>query len=760
MPKISELTAITSVANTDLLMVVHDPSGAPSTNKITVGNFTNTISRSVSNILNYANNTSAGVIKVGDNLTINSTGFLSTTAVLSPTDNGIDAYTYLNNTYSYVASVDDTIIYCNPNAVGQDITITLPMDIPTGKNFKIKNIDNAGGGLKVIVTTSDPMSNYIEDPVTGALTQYVELILTNDQQDWVFDGSLYRHTGSLTNAPVFLASQQSYHQVVLQNNSDANNASSDWVAYNDQGNFSEGTGPFIDMGINSSQYTDTYYGDVWGSNDAYLYNQGGNLIIASQTADSSIKLAAGNTNQENVRLEIHSDYVSVNSNIYTTKPYTDFYGLNQIEFSATTNGDGGGNDESWIWMYQDNGYAETGTYVQNTTSWSESVHRNNGAIQYYGEGVSFNWDYTIRGANGGVAIKPHTNYMNELTVLPTGDYDVHLFESGSNGAITLGNYGQTNFRVYGPGGIYPSGEYSNDIRAELVSNSSFLISTYDNASHEWKFNPDGSFDVPNQSSSVRTGSGQFLKLRNNSNQKIIGTENGNVDYPTVDRIVISGGDGYDTGEGGDVYLWAGRSGLNGGSGGDIKVDAGNAYNGTEGGTVKIRGGNSDTGIGGFIEVRAGTGGSNADIRLIAGNNQWTINENATLSLPVGGDILNSDGYSVIKSIPQNQQSSYSNYTLQLSDAGKHVYKDEGDGYGVEVPTNASVAFAVGTVVTIVSGNSWTYIYPADGMTTEVWGAGYNTTSSSFYIPENSMATLLKIGTDKWMLSGAGLGNDV
>jgi hypothetical protein len=45
------------------------------------------------------------------------------------------------------------------------------------------------------------------------------------------------------------------------------------------------------------------------------------------------------------------------------------------------------------------------------------------------------------------------------------------------------------------------------------------------------------------------------------------------------------------------------------------------------------------------------------------------------------------------------------------------------------------------------------------MTTAVWGAGYNTTSTSFYIPNNSMATLLKIGANKWMLSGAGLAID-
>ena len=37
--KVSELTAITSVSGDDLLLVVNDPSGTPTSNKITVSNF-------------------------------------------------------------------------------------------------------------------------------------------------------------------------------------------------------------------------------------------------------------------------------------------------------------------------------------------------------------------------------------------------------------------------------------------------------------------------------------------------------------------------------------------------------------------------------------------------------------------------------------------------------------------------------------------------------------------------------------------------
>ena len=352
-----------------------------------------------------------------------------------------------------------------------------------------------------------------------------------------------------------------------------------------------------------------------------------------------------------------------------------------------------------------------------------------------------------------IVMKPSDGFDNKLAIEPTADYDIHLYEATTNGAVTLGRYGATNFRVYGPGGDNNGGHYGNDIRAELNGNASFSIAS--NAGW-WRYNADNTINFPQQSSSSRTGSGEVFKFANTTYQKIIATPNGEAGRETVERLVISGGDGFDTGEGGDIYLWAGRSGANGGSGGDIKVDAGQAYSGAEGGTIKIRGGSSDTGTGGFIEIRAGTGATNAPIYMYAGGNQWTYNGNGSITLPINGDIKNSDGYSVIKSIPQNLQDTEADYTLALSDAGKHVYKNDGAGYSIAVPEDAVVNFEVGTAVTIVSGNSNTYIYPANGDATAIWGAGFNQANTSWYIPDNSMATLLKIAANKWMLSGAGL----
>lgn len=117
--------------------------------------------------------------------------------------------------------------------------------------------------------------------------------------------------------------------------------------------------------------------------------------------------------------------------------------------------------------------------------------------------------------------------------------------------------------------------------------------------------------------------------------------------------------------------------------------------------------------------------------------------------------------SVLKSslIKQNLQTDNSDYTLQLSDINGHIFRNDGNGYGINIPTNDSVPFKIGSAITIVSGYSPIYFHLENSGVTEVWGAGYGQTSNYWYIPDHSMATLLKIGIDKWMLSGAGLNID-
>ena len=137
------------------------------------------------------------------------------------------------------------------------------------------------------------------------------------------------------------------------------------------------------------------------------------------------------------------------------------------------------------------------------------------------------------------------------------------------------------------------------------------------------------------------------------------------------------------------------------------------------------------------------------------NNIDRINEESGIIFGDGTKQTSSAGI-----IPQNYKPYNEHYYLQLSDIGKHIYKDDtNDNYGIYIPTNEEVAFPIGTAITVVSGNSRTYFRLSDSDITKLWGAGFDDFSDSFFIPNNSMATLLKIGIDKWMVSGAGLGID-
>jgi hypothetical protein len=136
------------------------------------------------------------------------------------------------------------------------------------------------------------------------------------------------------------------------------------------------------------------------------------------------------------------------------------------------------------------------------------------------------------------------------------------------------------------------------------------------------------------------------------------------------------------------------------------------------------------------------------------NNIDKINEESGIIFGDGTKQTSSAGI-----IPQNYRPHNDDYYLQLSDIGKHIYKDDGDGYAVYIPTNEDVPFPIGTAITVVSGNSRTYFGLSDSDVTKLWGAGFDDYSTDFFIPNNSMATLLKIGIDKWMVSGAGLAID-
>jgi len=220
------------------------------------------------------------------------------------------------------------------------------------------------------------------------------------------------------------------------------------------------------------------------------------------------------------------------------------------------------------------------------------------------------------------------------------------------------------------------------------------INTFDNAttSYNWTFNNDGRISLPTKTMpgyyAGYTLSGSTLQLGAAGSETIITGPTPNSVTPNAERFIIQGQQGYAQGEGGDVYLWAGCGNddladplTEAGPGGDAKVRGGYSYgiadagyvnieggwaqgsgagghinieggraqgvgaggyvnikggyaNSTgDGGKVWIKGANSNSGIGGDVELEAGTGATAGAIKITNGDYTWNFDNNKKLNFP-------------------------------------------------------------------------------------------------------------------------------
>jgi hypothetical protein len=163
--------------------------------------------------------------------------------------------------------------------------------------------------------------------------------------------------------------------------------------------------------------------------------------------------------------------------------------------------------------------------------------------------------------------------------------------------------------------------------------------------------------VPISDNATPSGTGQTLKFSDSSQQAIIFGPASTALSPSAERIIIQGAPGYTgtTGEGGDVYLWAGPGGSLNGNGGDIKVRAGYGPGTGGGGYLNFQAGDSGTGSGGYINIESGnsnTYGLGGDITIQAKRggevyirtnsdgtgNEWLFGNDGKLTLPAVSEI--------------------------------------------------------------------------------------------------------------------------
>lgn len=115
-----------------------------------------------------------------------------------------------------------------------------------------------------------------------------------------------------------------------------------------------------------------------------------------------------------------------------------------------------------------------------------------------------------------------------------------------------------------------------------------------------------------------------------------------------------------------------------------------------------------------------------------------------------GSIISSDRDDAVgyKGIPQNAKTAA--YTLALGDMGKHISITTG---GITIPANASVAFPVGATVVIFNNSTSTQNI---AITTDTLRLAGTTTTGTRTLTAYGLATLLKVASTTWVVSGAGV----
>ncbi|MCH9847034.1 MAG: hypothetical protein K0U53_05925 [Betaproteobacteria bacterium] len=95
-----------------------------------------------------------------------------------------------------------------------------------------------------------------------------------------------------------------------------------------------------------------------------------------------------------------------------------------------------------------------------------------------------------------------------------------------------------------------------------------------------------------------------------------------------------------------------------------------------------------------------------------------------------------------------------NVTAALSDSGKHLYSTTAGNLAVTIPSNANVAFPIGSASTIVvqaAGN--VIIDKQAGVSLYLAG---NSTDAGRVVSTYGMATVMKVATNVWFISGSGV----
>jgi hypothetical protein len=270
------------------------------------------------------------------------------------------------------------------------------------------------------------------------------------------------------------------------------------------------------------------------------------------------------------------------------------------------------------------------------------IHLDTGNNQYFDQYFGDDYKYVKLSNAGNIVINSNDNAGN--TAQWNFGTDGVLTTPGASGNITGANViSATTFAIAGSSTELGQIEGANTVGFYTSDNAlQYLFEGPNNVT--WGFNVGTggtgfpTLNVQRGDNPSGTIQGQTLLFGDNTKEAIISTPDGNVSYPDSQRLVINPGAGAPgtSGEGGDIYLWAGRGGDVDGNGGDIKIRGGQGMGNGPGGYLRIEAGDTQgNGDPGYIQITGGQGGN-----TYGGYVDITGGYGAT----VGGDVKLYGGY--------------------------------------------------------------------------------------------------------------------
>jgi len=205
---------------------------------------------------------------------------------------GYQAFSAIGNTnFTYYAAVDPATGAWEVG-YGQYLTAgpTLTRDTILSSSAAGAKISFGAGSKDVFCTY--PASKAIYEELTG------NVLIDGGPITIVGTGVTSFTTFSAALGEMY-ADVNSFAQFYAQNLSDGTEASSDLVAYNDLG---DGVNNFVDVGINSSNYSSVTY-PIFTPGSAYLFNDGGELFLGSATDDVVLFAGGVDAADEAVRID-------------------------------------------------------------------------------------------------------------------------------------------------------------------------------------------------------------------------------------------------------------------------------------------------------------------------------------------------------------------------------------------------------------------------------------------------------------------------